>query len=428
MDIKDSIKAFFLSFFNDKHARNASKLGFAAVLISLLLAFLFYLFGYFAADVVPFATHYDNANAYKAFVSNAFEGFETEITGGKAQANKKINTYASETDKAAFSVNGYDLIVDTRPSTTLIEFTQSAKKGDKKIDYAQYKALPKTEQKEYEISHEFTDKELELTDELEGRITEYLESISVENTDAYDADGAQDYAALKAKKDEYSQNDYRKELWYLYVKYYYTSARSILASAKAPTLRDYYYLNYVASDKAHYLFVFDDMLAGSFETDGKIPMVFGGYFLDVPDGKATDAHELIKRTYYDTVGNTFLTYFVSAVSQLPMLILIPIALGLIVWGIGKAVKNGWDKTFGGCYKTVSAFVWFAALTVALITFVCSFFASARTMYNIMPILFGAILIIRTAVFCITTTVHNRKATASETRQDKQINDIFGDLT
>lgn len=425
--MKDWFKFFGLSFFSDKVARDAHNHGFAAVIIALVLAFLFYLFGYFAADTVPFSTHYDNAEAYKAFVAQAFDGIGLEITDGAAKSDKKLNTYTSEADKAAYSQGGYDLIVDTRPSNTLIEFTQTAKKGDKTIDYAQFKALPKAEQKEYVISHEFTDKELELDEALENRTAEYLESISVSGAEIYDENAAKEYGELKDKKGEYKTEDYRKELWYLYVKYYYTSARSILPSAKAPTLRDYYYLDYVSAGKSHYLYVFDDMLAGSFETDGKIPVVFGGYFAKTPNGKATDASGLIKQTYYDTVGNMFFTYVMSAVSQLPWLVLTPIALALVMWGIGKLVKNGWDKTFGGCYKTVNAFVWFAALVMALISFVCSFFAAARTMYVLMPVLFAVILVIRTAVFCITTALHNKKALASGERQSIDKKDIFGDI-
>lgn len=420
--MKDLFKFFGLSFFSDKIAREARNRGFAVVIVSLVLAFMFFLFGYIAADVVPFSAHFDRASDYKAFIQTAFGGAALDINDGKARSDKLINTYTSEADRAAYSRYGYDLIVDTRPLTTLIEFTQTAKKGDKTIDYAQFKALPKSEQKQYEITHNYTDKELVLDEELEARTEKYLESISVVDAEIYDEAGANEYAELKNRRGDYETEDYRRELWYLYVKYYYTSAKSILATAKAPTLRDYYYLDYVSGGKTQYLYVFDNMAAGSFTTDESISYVFGGYFDGVDGGAVTDGAALIKQIYYDTAGDMFFSYVMSTVSQLPFLVLVPIAVALVMWGIGKLVKDGWDKTFGGCYKTVNSFVWFGAFIVGLTTFVCSFFVPSRTMYDLMPILFAVILTGRTAVFCITSAVKSKKSLVPSDGEK-----IFGDI-
>ncbi len=414
-----------MSFFSDNIAQDAPKHGFATVFVSLLLSFLFFFCGFFAADTVPFSTHYDNATGYMEFIGSAFDdGFS--ISDMRASSDKTINTYTNDADKTKYVKNGYDLIVDTRPSETLIEFTQSAVKGDTKIDYEQYLQLSPEQRKDYKLLNEFTGNELEFTTELEVLTTEYLEKISVEGSEEYNKEGAKAYSDLKAAKDGYTRENYRKELWYLYVKYYYTFVRSVMAKAKAPTLRDYYYLNYVADGKAHYFYLFEDMCAGSFETDTGVPVVFGGYFTKCNDGEITDVSGFIKQVYYDTVGRTFFSYLISAVSQIPMLVLIPMILALLVWGIGKAVKSMRYKSFAGCYKTINAFGWFSALAVALITFVCGFFTSARVVYKFMSLMFAAILIIRTAVFGITTAVRDKKS-RSENAQNQNIKNIFGGI-
>ena len=71
--MKNRIKFFGLSFFSDKIASEAAKRSFATVFIGLLLSFVFFLFGYYGADVAPFATHYNNAGSYKEFIQAAFD-------------------------------------------------------------------------------------------------------------------------------------------------------------------------------------------------------------------------------------------------------------------------------------------------------------------------------------------------------------------
>lgn len=421
--MKRWIKFFGLGFFSDDIAKDAPKFGFVSVFLALFLSFLFIMFGFFGSDVVPFGTHYGNAAQYKEFIRSAFDDFGLTIEDGRGVSGKLINTYTDEADAAAYKKNGYQLIVDTRPSDTLIEFEEVAFKGENKIGYEEYLALGTQAQKEYQLAVGFTDELLEITSDDTQKHVAYLEEISKETSDRYNKDGAEDYLKLKEDKDKYGGGEYAKELYYLYVKYYYTNVGSIYGGAKAPVLRDYYYSNYITKGNAFYFYVFDELCAGSFETDGGVPVVFGGYLNKCADGKVTDIDGLIVQTYYGTVGSTFVSYFVSAMSQLPILIFVPFLLGAFMWLAGKAVRDGWDKSFAGCYKTVSAFVWASALITSLIVFIGGFFTSARLMYNVIPLLFGGVLLIRTIIFCTVTTVKNRKRLA-QSRQEN-INDIFG---
>lgn len=402
--MKGWIKFFGLSFFSDKIATEAVKRGFSSIALALLLSFIFFLFGYYGADVAPFAARYDGAESYKQFISNGFSKLDIEIKDGKASSEKKINSYISDGE---YSVNGYNLIIDTRPSQTLIKFTQVAVNGEIELSYEEYLNVSGKEKEQYKIQTRYTDTPLEITEEDVKTYEKFLS----ENSDAQKG-----FSALDKNAD-----DYDLQLYYLYVKYYYSSVSSVLVGAKAPVLRDYYYRNYILNGNAYYFYVFDNMIAGSFKTDGGVPVVFGGYLNKCTDGRIGDIHSFIKDAYYSTAGYTFTSYFVSAISQLPALIFIPLILALIMWGIGKAVKDGWEKTYGGCFKIVNSFVWVSALITAIVTFVCGWFAPPRLMYSLMPVIFGGVLLIRTAVYCILRAVNNAKSGAEET--DKY-NDIF----
>lgn len=427
MKIKRWFKTYGLGFFSDKIAKDAPKFGFTGVFLSLLLSFLFILFGYFGSDVAPFSTHYDKAGSYKEFIHAAFDsGIDLTIENHTGVSGKIINTYTSEEDAAAYKKNGYNLIVDTRPADTLIEFEEVAIRdgnGENKISYEEYLALDKQAQKDYKLAVGFSGKLLEITPEMTAKHTAYMEQVSDQTSGRYSKDGAQDFGKLKENKANYSEEEYSKELYYLYVKYYYTNVGSVYGSAKAPVLRDYYYANFITKGNAYYFYVFDDMCAGSFETDNGIPVVFGGFFNKCADGKVTDIDALITDTYYDTAGNTFVSYFVSMMSQLPMLIFIPLILGLLLWGIGKAVKDGFEKSFAGCYKIVNVFVWASALITSLIVFICGFITSARLLFSFIPVIFGGVLLIRIVIYCALSAVNNRKQLA-ESRQENN-DDIFG---
>ena len=406
MRIKEWLKFFGLSYFSDKQASCAPQFGFIAVVLNIVLAFVFFMCGYYAADVVPFSAHYENATGYKRFIENAFsDRLEIKVSNGKAVCDEKVNGYISD---EGYGLNGYKLIVDTRPSDMLINFTQVAIKGESEISYEEYRELSDAQKKEYKVETRYTDSHLEFTEEATERYEAFLSA---------DENLKKQYEEL-----DKSAGDYNEKLYYLYVKYYYTSANSIMYGAKAPVLRDYYYKNYIAGGKAYYLYIFDDMTAGSFKTDGNIPIVFGGYFKTCKDGLITDMHGLIKDVYYDTAGYTFNSYFLSTTSLLPAIILIPLISALVMWGIGKAVKNGWEKTYGGCLKIIYSFAWVSALVTAILIFALGWAVSARLLYSLIPVVFGGLLIIRTAIYCILTTVKNSKRNAVA---KPNYNEIFG---
>ncbi len=422
------IKFFGLSFFSHKNASEAPKFGFTCAFISIVLSFVFIMLGYYWASVAPFSTHYDGAGAYRAFVSSAFDGDGLSIENGTAKCDNRINTYTSDADKAAYGINGYDLIIDTRPSDTLVAFEYTAVRGDEKLSYEEYLELNSAKKSDYKLTVECNSSEpLEITDADMDKYAAYFAAVSDETAENYNKDAAESYAELTNRKENMTADEYRKELYTLYVNSYYPKVRSVYEGAKAPVLRDYYYANYINKKTAYYLFVFDDMIAGSFETDSGIPTVFGGYFDKCADGAVTDIHSLIKQTYYDTASATFVSYFVSAMMMLPMIVFIPLVLALVMWLVAKAVKRGMEQRFGGCYKTVAAFMWVSALISSLTVFVGGFLTAARTMYNFFPLIFGAILLVRTIVHCAITVIKANKELARQELQTNNSDSIFGGI-
>ncbi len=416
------LKVYFLSFFNDRLADKSAKYGFVSVFLTIVFSFVFFMFGFMAADVVPFSTHYDNAGQYKEFVHNAFSDIElrVEIKDGLAECDTLVNTYTNESNKEKYAKNGYNLIVDTRKSDNLIEFSQVAVNGDAEISYEEYLNLTDKGKEGYSIETRYTDKVLEITGDKVVTYENYLEGISKEETDGYNREAATAYKELKEKN--LTGDEYGKEIYYLYVKYYFSNVQSVLMSAKAPVLSDYYYLNFILGDNANYLYLLDDICAGSFTTDSGIPALFAGYYRGCARGvlDETSADAFVKDVYYNSVSYSMSSYFTSAIQMAPGYILIPVIVGLVLFLICKAAKKRFGQKFTDCYKTVNSFALVSALLTGLTTFILAFFVFARELYLFMPLIFASILILRCAIFYFTRSVKERAEQEEQPEEDSGI--------
>jgi len=413
------LKVYFLSFFNDRLAAKSAKYGFASVFLTIVFSFVFFMFGFMAADVVPFSTHYDNAGQYKEFVHNAFSdnGLRVEIKDGLAECETIVNTHADEGDRKKYALNGYDLIVDTRKSDALIEFSQVAVKGNAEISYEEYLKLTDKEKEGYGIETRYTDNVLEITAEKVVTYESFLDEISEEGKDSYNTEAAAAYKELKEKN--LTGDEYGKEIYYLYVKYYFSNVKSVLMGAKAPVLSDYYYLNFILGDHANYLYLLDDICTGSFKTDTGIPAAFAGYYKGCASGVLDEASAdaFVKDVYYNSVSYSASSYFTSAIQMAPGYILIPVLVGLILFLICKAAKKQFGQKFVDCYKTVNSFALVSALLTGLATFILAFFVFARKLYLFMPLIFALILILRCAVFYFTRSAEEKAAQEYETEEE-----------
>ncbi len=405
------LKFYFLGFFSEKHANKSGRSGALSIILSAILAFILFFIGFYAADIVPFSTHYENASNYRRFAENAFDDVPVKIVAEKAVYPVKINTYTSEADKEKYRSDGYDLIIDTRPSDTLICFTQYAVKGDREIDYETYLALDEKDKKKYSLKIRYSDEQLVLTDEDTARHIGFLDRISAEGGENYNSAAADDYKKLNDDRQNMTDEEYAEQLYYLFIKYYYVGAGSLLDGAKAPVLCDHYYIDYILGGKTNYLYVFDTLCTGSFTSDRRVPVSFGGYYDGHPDGEVTDINAFIKKIFYASADAAISSYFFTVLMQIPYILLIPIAIALLFWLIGKAAKSGDKQSFTYHYKKSSYFVFYSAVFTAVITFVCGFFFSARIVAKFMPLIFGIILLLRTCVsFAMDISAAKRAAT------------------
>ena len=420
MGVVEWLKFYFLGFFSEKQARKSNWTGALTIIFSAVLAFLLFFIGFYAADIVPFSTHYNNATQYCRFVENAFDNGKApvKINAEKAVYPVKINTYTSDADKEKYCLDGYNLIVDTRPSDTLIRFTQYAIKEEEEIGYETYLALNEEDKKQYSLRIRYFDEELVLTAEDTERHIGFLERASVEGGENFNKSAAEDYKKLNGDKQTMNDEEYAEQLYYLFIKYYYVGAGSLLQGAKAPVLCDYYYVNYLIGGKSDYLYIFDTLCTGSFTSDRGVPVVFGGYYDGQPDGEVTDIKGFIKQIFYASAGAAVASYFYTVILQIPFILIIPIVLALFLWLIGKATKAKNKQGFTNYYKTVNCFVLFSAIFTAVLTFVCGFFFSARSVAKFMPLIFGIILVVRTFVsFSMQLAASKRSADSEDNGAD-----------
>lgn len=413
--MKQWIKFFGLSFFSDSVSREAPRRGYLNLLLSAVLAFLLFFTGYLCAAVVPFSHHYASAGNFRKFVDAAFGEDAADnkrivliVQNGRVDSysdyahsdRKTVNTYANEADKKLYSVNGYNLIVDTRSATTPVVFTQvGVSKSGERISYDEYRLLSETEKEKYSLVTEYTDEEVVVDGKAAAQFEKFLKN---------DEEAAESYQTLQNEKSGISGEEYRSRLFELYVSRFYSNVGSVSTSSKVPVLRDYYYVNYVLEGQIENLYIFEDIVYGSFVTDSGVRLTFGGNVSGIPDGSVTDIGEFIKSVFYSSVNRSVSSYFLNAMLQLPLIAIIPFIIALLAWGAGKLWKCNGLESFGGCVKAVWAFVWFSAFVTGLAAFVIGFFAGGSIAYSLMLPIYAAVLAVRSVIYTVRIIIKSRR--------------------
>ena len=401
------LKFFGLSFFSDKIAKEARVRGVLNCVLGFVLALVFIYCGVLAANTVPFYTHYGNSAKFKSVVSTVLDKTQPSVDKKIIRTDTRIDTFVSQADADEFGKNGYNVVVDTRPSTAYDDFiAYCANKDGNEISYEDYLALTKDEQKGYEFKIKYTPNELTLTDEHITKFEEYLGGCDSE-------DVQKDYKAIADKKGTLSPSDYNGKLYTLYVKTYYPDISKIEAAGDVPMLRSYYYKNYLnKNDIRKSLFIFSDVALGFFDTDGGLSVNFYGYYNDLPSGKldSKSADLFVKSVFSSSLSVSANVYLMNTVKFIPIIAFVPVILALIVKLVMMKLKDNKYKKYTVCLKMQFSYFTFAALFTAIILFVCSFFVSNATV-NILPlIIFALIMTARTAVYVVTQTLAAKNQT------------------
>lgn len=432
--MKDWFKFVGLSFFSDKTAKQGVKHGYFTAVLCFVIAFAILICGVIAADLLPFPAHYGAAGGFKEFLYNALadgqNAVEVRLENGIASTadGKVTDTFADEEAAAKYKVNGYNLVIDTRPADAFDDFITYCLANDgsgDRITYEEYLTLSDVAKRNFDFKVEYTPRELVLTEELTKKHEEYLSGLKAENA------VATEYTSLKNKKGELSAEEYARRAYLLYVKAYYPSMTAYEQTGSAPLLRNYYYHSYSQKAGKAYFYLFSDTCTGCFNTDAGHTVQFYGFYGGMADGKLggtqSGVDEFIKSAFYNTSGVSAYVYVMNFIRFVPFIVLMPVIIALLAYCILSLMKSDISKKYGGCFKIVASFLLFASLVTALCTFICGYFVPRNNLFILALVLFFVIVLVRTCVLIVREKINLKKNPPKEEKEEEVFAEVQNDF-
>ena len=411
--MKKWLRFFCLGFFSDRISREGAKRGYANFLLALILALLFLWAGYVGGDMLPMMAHYKNSPDLISTVDIVFANIDAKVKDGVLLAGKGgeytvgllVNTLVNDADRQKYSACGYDVVVDTRPADALAEFEAYYLSNDGqnlKISYEEYLSLGAVAKMNFDFHLDYTGNELKLTDEMVLGYLEYLTGIGKE---------------VNFALGEMTTEEYNRAVYELYFESYYPEITSYESTSKVPLLRNYYYHNYISQGLTKYLFIFDDYMTVSFETNGVISHSFYGFFNNMDDGAvlregSTDG--FIKEAIRSIAPLTVYAYAMNIFSLIPFIALMPLVVTLLAYSILKLSGIESIKSFGAMFKILGSYVWMSGVISALLTMILSFFLQPNIVSTLPLVLFFVTLAVRSVIFAVREVRSFIKQTEEET--------------
>ena len=424
--MKKWFKFFTLSFFSHKLSKEGARRNYSNFFLGFILTLVFIWTGYVLGDILPFGAHYNNSSDFKETVhmllanTDADKRITIEIQEGVLKAKKHgeeygenllINTFENDIDRQNYSVDGYNVVIDSRSADALAEVeAYCVYKGDDKIvvSYEEYCALTHATQLDFVFNLKYTGNELELNDELVEGYKQYLAGTSDENKIELET------LENNLNENKITKSEYHRAVYELYFTNYYPDISEYESTSKVPLLRNYYYHQYIKEGKNKYLFVFDDYMAGSFETDNGINLSFYGFYSDMENGvligegvKANEAEaiadDFIKSAFNSITFLSLYAYAMNIFSLIPFIALMPMVVTLLAYSILKLSGVDSINSLGGMFKILGSYVWFSGVVSAVITMIISFFVPKNIITALPLVSFFVILVIRAIVFVIKET-------------------------
>ena len=421
--MKKWFKFFFLGFFSHKWAKEGARRGYGNSFLGFVLVLILLWASFVGAEMLPFPSHYKNSPDFKAIVHSVLANpdiskrIDAEFADGILKLKKHggeytegllVNTLENEEDYRNYSVNGYQVIVDSRPADALAEFEAYCVSNDGKgmtILYEEYLTLSEVARLNFDFKIRYTGNELELTDELVENYKKVIDltieenKLAIEKLDANLNDG------------EITKGEYNRAIYELYFVNYYPSITDYESVSKVPLLRNYYYHQYIKEGNNKYLFIFDDYMAGCFETESGRTVAFYGFYSNmengdlIPDGaKQGEANALaddfVKESYKAIWILNVYAYAMNIFSFIPFIALMLLVATLLTYSVLKLRGVESITTLGGMFKIVGSFAWISGIVSSILSIILAFFAP-RALVNILPlVLFFAVLVIRSVIFAI----------------------------
>lgn len=421
--MKKWIKFFGLSFFSHKYAKEGAKRSYANVFFGFILALIFLWMGFVGGELLPFSAHYHNAPDFMATAHAVFANADermrivAEIENGVLKVKKYekdysqslfVNTFENEADKQNYSVNGYNVVIDTRPADTLAEVEAYCVSNDGKntvISYEEYLTLSDVAKLNFDFQLKYTGNALELEDATVERYRAYIDGLSEENKSATQK-LENDLAENQITKAEYQRGIYE-----LYFSNYYPEITAYESSSKVPLLRNYYQQKYIVEGAKNYLFIFDDYMTGFFTTRNGMEIPFFGFYSDVEDGvvvaqgtEATQAKGLVDAFIEDAFGAVWIlygySYALNTMSLVPYMVIMLMVVALMSYSVLKLRGVESLTSLSGMCKIVGSFVWFSGIASAVVTVLISFFVPRSLVNALQMVLYFVVLMVRSILFAV----------------------------
>ncbi len=414
------LKFYFVGFFTHSLSKEGGDHSFFNTLLSFVLTFIIVCCGLVAGYAASFSVQYNNSNDFKDFLYSAFANensssrIDLSVKDGYLSAvikdGERVNTLLNEGQQ--YAVNGYQLIVDTRPAeTTYADFTVQCKKSDNtEIDYSVYRSLSDEEKKSYTLSVNYSGEWLDPS-EKQTEYEEYLNNVE---------SVSEAYGKLKAdlSDDTISAKQYTNGIYELYFGSYYSGLPGD-AYGKAPTLRTYYLSPTTYENIDKYIAVLDNVCFCAFKTDNGVAVEFSGYFNKLADGTINggsltsaemqnNVDGMIKKSFASATGLNFLVYIISLSRSVAIYVLAIILLALIAFMVLKVLKVEECPRYVDAIKIVGSFQLWSAIITFLLTFIFSFFLARGAVFTAAEIILLCILFLRTALYITMECIADKK--------------------
>ena len=424
--MKKWIKFFGYGFFSHRWSKEGTKRGYVSFILSLILALLFLWIGFVGGDLLPFSAHYQSSPSFLATVHSVFANenidkrIEAEIENGVLKATRHdaehgegvlVNTFENAADKQTYSVNGYNVVIDTRSADTLAEIEAYCISNDGQnlmISYEEYLSLSSVAKLNFDFELKYTGNELKLNDELVESYKVYLENQGDENKTSIES------LENELSQNKITRNEYNRAVYELYFASYYSDISNYESSSKVPLLRNYYYHQYINKGADKYLFVFDDYMAGCFETENGIISSFYGFYSDLENGalvlnNASQAEansqvdNFVKASFNSTAFLSLYVYGLNIFSLIPFIALMPMVITLLAYSILKLRGVESITSLGAMFKIIGSYVWMSGLISAVLTMISAFFVQKNIMTALPLVFFFIVLAVRSIIFAVTET-------------------------
>ena len=441
--MKEWFKFFYLSFFSNKRSKEAVKRSYSNFFLGLLLALAFLWLGFIASDIVPFGAHYNNSPDFKQTVRQVLANqdvnkrISAQVEDGTLKLSKHgqeytkdllINTFESQTDKQNYSVNGFNVVVDSRPADTLAQVEAYCVSNDGNntvISYEEYLTLSDVASLNFDFKLKYTLNALVLDDAKIELYKAYIDGLSEDNRLI-----AQDLLN-KLNENTITKAQYDRSIYELYFTNYYPSISAYESNSKVPLLRNAYYHNYVMQGTKDYLFIFEDYVAGAFKTKAGINVSFYGFYSKLENGALVldtltqdqanaVVDKFVKKTYSSTTFLNIYAHAVNVITLTPFIALMPMIVTLLAYSILKLGGVESVSTMGAMFKIVGTHQWFSGVISAVVTIILSFFVQPNLLSVLPLIVLFVALAVRSIIFAIAETKAHKKQLQQQESKQKEL--------